>query len=449
MNKINCLLILIIGILLFSCNSKGNFDVGEDLIDTQSGIIIVDTFQVRLSTVIMDSIPTSGTTQLLCGKYSTLLTGSTELIPYFNFDIGDQIKSITEDDILDSITLKLGYSEYYIGDTTQLQTFNLYRLTEQLEFIDNGVTDNYIFNNSSFPHEEVPLGTIRFYPRVSEDDSIEFRLDDAFGRTLVNLVLNNATEVESNDKFNEYLKGFVLKSATDSKSVLGFTGDTSGVKLNVYTRVIGPGESREKRYVLPLAAEKTHFNQAVSDRSSTAFSGLKVQNEEIFAINSGNRSFIAGGAGVISRFDFPSLNDVFLFDDRVMIKAQLVFYPSVENNIRFLPETLQFYESDKHNNVGSSLVSGSQQTAVEAKLQELDTSKEIYEDIYNLYYAVDITDYLTSKFSGNYYNTENGLLVTVPFSNLQTRADLLILNGEKVDARTYRPQLKLYFLKYE
>jgi hypothetical protein len=114
-----------------------------------------------------------------------------------------------------------------------------------------------------------------------------------------------------------------------------------------------------------------------------------------------------------------------------------------------LPQTLNFYESNKHNDVGSSLVSGSQQTAVQAKLQKLDASKEIYEDIYNLYYAVDITDYLTSKFSGNYYNAENGLLVTIPFSDLQTSADLLILNGEKVDARTYRPQLKLYFLKYE
>jgi len=442
MKKINYLLIFVLGILLFSCTSK--FDVGEDLIDTQSGITIIDTFQVRLSTVKLDSLPTSGATQLLCGKYSTNLTGSTEFIPYFNFDLGSQITSITEDDILDSMTLRLRYSGYYIGDTTQLQTFSLYRLTEYLDFIDDDRTGDYIYNINSFPHEEVPLGRISFYPHVVRDDSIEFRLDNTLANTLINMVLTDADETDA-DKFNEYLKGFVLKSAAGSKSILGFTGDTAGVKLNIYTRIVGPGESQKKRYVLPLSAEKTYYHQAVSDRSGTYFAELKLQDEEILARNSGDRSFIAGGAGIVTRIDFPSLNNVFLYNDRVMIKAELVLIPSVENNVDFLPGTLQFYASNKHNVLGSTLVSGSQQTPVQATLQKRDAG--LYPDIYNLYYAVDITQYLTSEFSGNYYNTDNGLLISVPYSNLQTRADLLILNGENVTR--YKPQLKLYFLKYE
>lgn len=448
MDKMNYLLILIIGVLLFSCNSKGNFDVGEDLIDTQSGITIIDTFQVKLSSVVLDSLPTSGTTRLLCGKYSTPLTGSTELIPYFNFDMGEKFKSITEDDILDSITIKLGYSDYYIGDTTQLQVFNLYRLTTELDFIDNGVTDNYIYNKNSFPHEEVSLGSISFYPRVSED-SIEFRLDDAFAQNLINLMLNDSKEVESNEKFNEYLKGFVLKSATDSKSVLSFKGDTSGVKLNIYTRLIAPGESLEKKYVLPLAAVKTHYNQAVSDRTGTDFAGLRIQDEEVLARNSSDRSFICGGAGIVSRIEFPSLDNIFLYNDRVMIKAQLVLIPALENDVDFLPQTLTFYESDKHNKMLSQLTasSGSQTVPVQAALQKRD--RDQYPDINNLYYSVDITQYLTSKFAGNFYDTDKGLLISVPVTDLQTRADLLILNGEYVDVKTYKPQLQLYFLKYE
>jgi hypothetical protein len=93
--------------------------------------------------------------------------------------------------------------------------------------------------------------------------------------------------------------------------------------------------------------------------------------------------------------------------------------------------------------------SGSQQVAVQANLQRVDPSKEIDEDIYNLYYAADITEYLTTQFSGNYFNKENGLLLTVPLSDLQTRADLLILNGEKKEINTFNPKLQLYFLKYE
>jgi len=441
MNKINFPLILVLGISLFSCDSK-KFDIGEDLIDAQSGITIIDTFRVKLSTVKLDSLPTSGTNQLLCGKYSTNLTGSTELIPYFNFDLGSQITSITEDDILDSITLELGYSGYYVGDTTQVQTFSLYRLTEYLDFVDdNNNSGDYIYNISSFPHEEIPLGRVSFYPRVSED-SIEFRIDNTLASELINLVLTDANETDA-DKFNEYLKGFVLKSGSDSRSILGFTGDTSGVKLNIYTRVIGPGESQKKKYILPLAAEGTRYNQAVSDRSNTAFAGLKIQDEEVPARNSGDRSFIAGSAGIVCRIDFPSLNDIFIYDDRVMIKAQLVLIPALENDMDFLPDALVFYASNKHNVVGSNLVtsSGSQPVPVQATLNR----DKLYPE--NNYYIADITTYLTNEFAGNYYDTKNGLLITVPFSDLRTRADLMILNGENLER--YKPQLKLYFLKYE
>ena len=451
MKKANFLLISILGLILFSCSNKGNFDVGEDLIDTQSGIQIIDTFQVRMSTVKLDSVPTSGTKQLLCGKYSSTITGSTELIPYFNFDLGGELTKITVDDRFDSITLKLGFNGYYMGDTTLVDHYQLYRLTQFLDFVEDDVKGDYVYNKTSFPHEEVPLGNVSFFPNVSED-SIEFRMNDAFGLELMNMVINDATELSNNEEFNEYLKGFVLKGSPESKVILGFKGDTSGVKINIYTHIVGPGEPQKKRYTIRLAeTEKTHYNQAVSDRTNTAFAGLSIQDEEIPARNSGNRSFIEGSAGVVSRIDFPSLNDIFLYGDRVMIKAQLVFYPSVENDPKFLPETIQFYESNKHNDVGTNLVtsSGSQQVAVQATLQRIDSSKKIDEDIYNLYYVADITEYLTTQFSGNYFNKENGLLLTIPLSDLQTSADLLILNGEKTEINTLNPKLQLYFLKYE
>ncbi|MGD9557306.1 MAG: DUF4270 family protein [Mangrovibacterium sp.] len=452
MEKINPLLVLITGVLLFSCNSRGDFNIGEDLVDTQSGITIVDTFQVRLSSLKLDSVVTSGTEQLLCGRYSNAVTGSSELMAYFNFDVGSELRTITEDDRFDSVTLELGYSGYYLGDTLQVQKYSVYRLTQYLDFVDDERLGDHLYNNSSFPHEQNPLGSVQFYPEVAGADSVEFRLVDALGQELISMVLNDATELTANEEFNEYLRGFVLKSDPDSKSILGFKGDTSGVKLNIYTHLVGPGEPVKKRYTINLNQEiKTYFNQTISDRTNTAFGGLGVQEEEVPARYTGHRSFIEGSAGVVARFDFPYLSDMFLFDDRVMIKAQLVFYPAVENDIRFLPQSLVFFESDKHNNLVKSLTtsSGSQSVAVQAQLRKEDPTKELYQDIYNLYYAVDITEYLTGKFAGNYYNPQNGLIVTIPYSDIQSRADLLILNGEDVDLNRYRPKLQLYFLKYE
>lgn len=450
MNKVYSLLFLISSVL-FSCSSDvGNFQIGEGLVDTKSSLIITDTFSVKLSTVIIDSIPTSGTTQLLCGKYTNSITGSTELLPYFNFDLSESRSSMSEDDIFDSITVKLGYSGYYIGDTTRLQEINLYRLDEQLEFIDSETTSDYLFNNSSFQREEEPLGMVRFYPRVSED-SLEFRISDEFGEELLNLILSNSKDVESNTNFNAYLRGFVLKSGSENTAILGFTGDTSGVKLNLYTHLIDY-EQIDKKYTFNLAAEGTHFNQAVSDRSGTSFASLWSQRESIPSTESDNQTFIAGGAGVVTRINFPSLNDIFSFDDRVMVKAQLVIRPSLYNEMDYIPETLHFYETDRRNRLGDQLTitSSSRTVSVEAILkpdddEPYDDEVEPYPEEY--YYIADITQYLLDKLSGNYYDTKSGVLLTVPYTDLQSKADLLILNGE--NSSQYLPKLKLYFLKYE
>jgi len=441
MNKVYSLLFIISSVLLSCNNDSGNFQIGEDLVDAKSGVLINDTFSVKLSTVILDSIPTSGTDQILCGKYTTNFTGSAELLAYFNFDRAQDITSITKDDFLDSITLELGYSGYYIGDTIPMQEFNLYRLTEPIEFIDNEISDDKLYNNSSFPYEEVSMGRVRFYPRVSKD-SIEFRIDDAFGRQLMNMAIRNVDELDNEEVFNDYLRGFVLKSATDSKAIIGFNADTAGVKINLYTHRNAVDES-EKAYHFYLAAEGTHFNQTIADRSGTVFSALSYQAEELPATLTNNQTIIEGSAGIVSRIDFPTMPEIFSYDDRVLIKAQLILRPSTDNDPDFLPDALTLYESDRKNQFGSQLtVTGYyQQSAVQATLVKDEMSAE------NSYYIADISQYLLDKLAGNYYNINNGLLVTIPYSNLQSKADLLIMNGEKMP--TYRPKLNLYFLKYE
>ncbi|MGE4587373.1 MAG: DUF4270 family protein, partial [Mangrovibacterium sp.] len=427
----------------FSCSDdSGNFDIGEDLVNTKSRVIMTDTFSVKLSTVKLDSISTSGISQLLCGRYSTNLAGTTELVPYFNFDRSSLISSITKFDIFDSITVELGYSGYYIGDTTQVQEFSLYRLTEPLEFINNEIADDELFNNSYFAHEETPAGSFRFLPRISQD-SIEFRLDDELGETLIYLALTNDMVLDDDEKFNDYLKGFVLKSSPESKAILGFTGDTAGVKINLYTHLMEE-EKVEKEYHFYLATEATHFNQTVSDREGTVFSDLKYQEEELASSVTENVSVTMGSAGLVVRVDFPTMPEIFSFDDRTMFKAQLILRPSTANNIKFLPESLHLYETGRKNQLGDQLITVStySSSAVEATLKQDDLNQ-----ITECYYIADISEYLLDKLEGNYYNTNNGLLLTIPYTDLQTTADLLILNGEK--SATYRPKLNLYFLKYE
>ena len=440
MNKFYSLLFFI-SIVLLSCSDSGNFQIGEDLVDSKSGVLMNDTFSLRLSTVVIDSISTSGIDQLLCGKYTTTFSGSTELRAYFNFDRSTLMSSITKDVFLDSITLELGYSGYYIGDTLSMQEFNLYRLTEPIEFIDNEIADDELYNNSSFPYEEVSMGRVRFYPRISKD-SIEFRIDDAFGQELMNMAIKDVDELDNEEVFNDYLRGFVLKSAADSKAIIGFDADTAGVKINLYTHQ-NDADENETEYHFYLAAEGTHFNQTIADRSGTPYAALRYQAEELRSVSTNDQSLIEGSAGLVTRIDFPTMPEIFSYDDRTMIRAQLILRPSTGNDPDFLPSTLTLYESDRKNQFGSQLTvtSSYQQSAVQATLVKDEMSAE------NSYYIADISEYLLDKLAGNYYNINNGLLVTIPYSDLQSKADLLILNGEK--APRYRPKLNLYFLKYE
>ena len=443
MNK-NCILVFLLIVLFTSCNTDvGNFKIGEDLIETKSRIVMIDTFSVKLSTVIRDSIPTSNTTLALIGKYNNEITGSTEIRHYLNFDLSETSGSLTKNDIFDSITVKLNYDSYYVGDTTQVQQLSMHRLTKQLKLITDPDGFTSLYNTSSFNFEPEPVGTYVFSPRPSKD-SIEFRLDDALGLELINYILNDHNEDGANStELKERLKGFVLMADPDSKAVIGYTSSSASIQLILYTHVPG-WDKEENTYKFALASDGTNFNQVITDRSGTNFTGLTGQREKVSSVQANNLSYLQGTAGVTTRIDFPTLNEIFTYGDRVMIRAELVLRPSLKNDMRNLPGTLHFYRTDRINSFGSALTTTSSSGSSVNVSTTLVPDNIYFEDSY---YIVDITTFLQNELSGYFYNTNNGLLVTFPTSDLISKANLLLLNGEK--SGSLRPKLNLYFLKYE
>ncbi|WP_423127669.1 DUF4270 family protein [Gaoshiqia sp. Z1-71] len=443
MNK-NCILAFLLIALFASCNTDvGNFQIGEDLVETKSRIVMIDSFSVKLSTVIRDSIPTSSSTLALVGRYDNEIIGSTEIRHYLNFDLSETSGSLTKDDVFDSITVKLNYDSYYFGDTTQVQQLTMHRLTKQLKLITDPDGFSSLYNTSSFNFEPEPVGSHVFSPRPS-NDSIEFRLDDALGLELINYILNDHNEDGANStELRERLKGFILKTDSESKAVIGYTSSTAGIQLKLYTHVTGH-DKVENTYKFSLASDATNFNQVIADRSETNFSGLTYQREQISSVQTGNLTFLQSTAGVTTRIDFPTLNEIFTYGDRVMIRAELVLRPSLKNDMKNLPQTLHFYRTDRINSFGSALTTTSSSGSSVNVSTTLIPDNIYFEDSY---YVVDITTFLQNELSGYYYNTNNGLLLTFPTSDLISKANLLFLNGENTG--NLRPKLNLYFLKYE
>ena len=428
-------------LIIVACETEeSNFEIGEDLIESKSEIIMVDTFEVQLSTVLIDSIPTSGTSEILTGFYENEFTGKTSTNSYFNFDLNPDLFSIDEEAVFDSVTIKLYYSDYLLGDSTQQQNLRLYRLTEKLALQEDDDYETSLFNCSKFMHEQSSIGELDYYPHPYKD-TIEIRINNELGKEIIQLCRDDSDEVADNEKFNTYMKGFVVKTETNSASaVVGFIADST--VLTVYTHIIEE-EKTERMYQLNISAGQTHFNEVISDRNGTSFESLFTQREELLSRNSNDMSYLQGGTGAIIRIDFPSLNELFKLEDQVLLKAELILKPIVEYNAVDLPLSLDFYETDKINKLGDQLsyVSDEQTISVVASL---------YEDILyneNTFYTADISQYLFSILSSNFHNTDEGLLLSLPASDFYTTCDHVILNGE--NAEDYQPTLKLYFLSYE
>ena len=127
----------------------------------------------------------------------------------------------------------------------------------------------------------------------------------------------------------------------------------------------------------------------------------------------------------------------------MLLKAELILIPAVESFQHDVPATIDFYETDKINQLGDQLTVETDDS--EASVQGTLVEDKLYPE--NSYYSVDITSFISSELSGNYYDTNNGLLVTVPMTDFLSKADHLILNGES--AQEYQSKLNLYFLTYE
>lgn len=434
--------LILLYLLLTGCQSEDNqFEIGVDLVKVKTEINMVDSFSVKLSTVKFDSIPTSGQSTGLFGYFDDQTTGSLQVNSYMNFDLSSSLSSITEDDIFDSICMRLKYADYNIGDSTQMQKLSIYQLADELTLRTTDDAETYLYNTSSFPHKETSIGQLNFYPHVNNGPLL-VRLDDDFGKQLIQLSLDEADEVANTTNFQEFLKGFVIVPDEESgRAVIGYQSDS--VLIRLYTHRVGL-ETDDLTYDFNVATD-THYNQIIPDRSGTPFASLSelTQREELPSTESNNLSVIQGSTGIMVRADFPTLNQLFALEDRILLKAELVLKPAIEAYSTDLPSTLNFYETDKANQLGDQLTYEVNSTtySVAANLN-LD---ELYHEQTN--YTVDITSYLSDQLSGNYYNTDNGLLITVPITDFFSQADHLVLSGEK--ASDYKPKLNLYFLTYE
>ena len=99
--KLSVLIIFISCLFFKACDKNpAKFTLGEEYIESQTDLTLIDTFSVSLSTVILDTVITSGTGSMLIGSYRDDIFGKITSHSYFQIGIPDSF-DVEDDDIYD------------------------------------------------------------------------------------------------------------------------------------------------------------------------------------------------------------------------------------------------------------------------------------------------------------------------------------------------------------
>ncbi len=430
--------LLLIFLLSQGCSDEDSdaFTIGRNFINQQTSIVMVDSFTLSTSTFILDSFSTTSPDFLLTGVYNDDYFGKTSANAYFQIAIPDSV-GIQENAVFDSLTIRLHYSGNVYGDTLQPFTLFVYRVNEIMEEPD----EKYFYNTTTFSCDEEPLGTLTFRPRPNYDTDIEIRLSDDLGKELMNFLMDESDEILSNSNFTEYLNGLVLKCGDNTQSVLSFAATDTLVNLELYTHYTNE-ERKEVKYYFPLYTEGNYFNNLKADREGTEIEKLKTRKEEIISAETGNKTFIQAGTGVLTRIDFPSIYRIMEIEHRyIYYKAELIFKPVHQSNAQVpFPKELVLFTTNKYNEPVSQVLDSDDETVV----SEFSFDKQYNEENY---YSFDITSFLSSVLADAYVDEENGLVIGFSEDNLKSTLNRVVFDARLTDS--YRPMLKMYFIFYE
>lgn len=438
-------LLLFLGSFLIACDSdadEGKFVVGSNYLSLNNKVVQIDTTTVMMSTITFDSLVTSGQDRILVGNYNDPIFGVLKSEAYFqlsntssSYSIGSASTSDTENSnyVFDSIAVVLKYDDYFYGDTTKVQTFDVHRITQKVK---PNTDDSSFYNSSKLSYDATSLGSYSYKPRPTEKDSIHVRLSDAFGSALFLRLKNN--EITNFDEFTEYLKGIVIvPNVSNSSSVIGFDL-SSEVRLYYSKYQSGEEESIVKSFTVADATKQ--FNAISLDKTGTLIQNLPASSSKLVSTLSGNKGFIQSGSGLACRLDFPNIKELNYVSDQGTIVDAVLTIKAVNNSYSdtyALPESLQVYEVDHLNRLIGALTDSEGNEL----LANLNKSKDELNE--NVQYTLSIGSFLQKEMLKE-SSSRSSLILTIP--NYNKEVSRVVLGDQNLASN--KMELKIYYLTY-
>ena len=391
---------LTLAFCLFLTACQDPQEIGSEVFIQDIGLLYTDTLTVDASTVLVDSIVTSTTANLLVGRYTDPTLGLVEASSYFHIANADTLRSAVDTagrkDVtwvrfpskVDSIRFILPYS-FYQGDTLQNQTFKVSQLADDASL---DATATYYTTNSPTPAlKSTVLGQVQnakvrpirnknFISGVERFDTLRVPIVEP---SFVNFIksqrdLTTKDDVLIGTGFKNKIRGFAITSESNrNAAVVGFAADRTILRIYynykyVYTlrnvantadsiRVTVDTTKTNDLYVglytrSTGVSNNARFNKVITSRSGGVFAKLAHPTDALLSSQSNNQVVLQSSAGLAVKVNFPSLLKLKERKDIAINKAELVLEPNASNYA--LPPDLVLIESTPTNRPVRSTTTG-------------------------------------------------------------------------------------------
>lgn len=379
-------------ISLAACEQPGNFTPAED--PGTFEVSILDTFHIESSTLLADSIITSGLSRLLVGHMVDTDLGDLKVRSYFKFSPGDFLDFEDANMVYDSLQLILNFDGYVIGDREKTQVFNVREIVQEFGTED----DELYFGFDQLNTGRNSLGNFSFDHDWEEGDSIFISMDNELGERLFDLAEKNELYPTNLDFLRDFEGLMIEPEGQEAYQIFGFSSSET-VNGNFQNKIVlrmyyhEEGEFTEAHsYDFVQIREDIAFNSYQSEREGTALATLTGDNP-VAARLSGDKSYVQAGLGIQSKIRFPYLKKLRELDKEYIVNAAILRVEAVKGSythVSELPDSLSLFITDKYNNIGQVFfnISGGASVAQYGSLQA-DEELNLF-----AFYEFDITEFV-------------------------------------------------------
>lgn len=397
-------------ILFFiSCRTKdGQISVGTnystigtnytDSLSLKTYTVLVDDSVATSTRITLDGQATIYSNYFQLGKFNDPVTGTVETEIYTQLRLATEnadLSGVTSVADIDSAFLYLDYAGYSYGDTNVTQQIDVFEMTSAL---DPAIA---YFGASTPPSiDPTAIGSTPFTPtprtRVSNLTILKIPMNFNWAYGIL------AAGGTTSDNFvATVLDGIAIKSTGPVGAVTRIYLGSGNTKLVIY---YGEGSS----YTLTMTINGQGYTRIVSDRSSTAYSGLATKVSTPSSAT-GEVTYMQAGVGVRTKVEIPYLS---LFkeatgDNIVINKAQLVIPVPNGSTATFTPSSSISLIRTNASNTFTKNASGGI-----AYIQSLNQPQNgsghdlvVYYDSTNKQFQADITDYVRDMLNQRLPNT--------------------------------------------